>query len=264
MSIWQAILLGIVEGITEFLPVSSTGHLIIASSIMGIAESDFTKTFNVAVQFGAILSVVVLYGRRFILNFSLYIKLFIAFLPAAVIGFLLIHQIDELLGSVITVGVTLLLGGVVLLFVDNWFRLAEEQPDREPNNLDALVIGLFQVISMIPGVSRSAATIVGGLTRNLNRKTSAEFSFFLAVPTMFAATCFKLYKTYRSTGGFTHHEIHMLLIGNLVAFIVAMAAIKGFITFLTKHGFIVFGWYRIAVGIFVLFLYFIGFKILMV
>lgn len=264
MSIWQAIVLGIIEGISEFLPISSTGHLIIASSIMGITESDFTKTFTVAVQFGAILSVLVLYGKRFFQNFSLYIKLFIAFLPAAVIGFLLIHQIDEMLGSVITVGVTLLLGGVILLFVDNWFRRAEEEPNREVSNFDALIIGLFQVISMVPGVSRSAATIVGGLSRNLNRKTSAEFSFFLAVPTMFAATCFKLYKYYKSGGGFTHHEINLLLIGNAVAFVVALIAIKSFITYLTKHGFKMFGWYRIGIGIFVLFLFFIGFKIEMV
>jgi undecaprenyl-diphosphatase len=169
-----------------------------------------------------------------------------------------------MLGSVITVGVTLLLGGVVLLFVDNWFRQAEEEPNREVSNMDALVIGLFQVISMIPGVSRSAATIVGGLSRNLNRKTSAEFSFFLAVPTMFAATCFKLYKSYKSGGGFTHHEIHLLLIGNAVAFVVALIAIKGFITYLTKHGFKIFGWYRIGIGLMVLFLYFIGFKMGMV
>lgn len=265
MSIWQAIILGIVEGISEFLPISSTGHMVVTSSVMGIAESDFVKTFTVAIQFGAILSVLVLYWRRFIQNFTLYIKLFVAFLPAGIIGFLLIHKIDEMLGSVVTVGVSLLIGGIILLFVDFWFRESEEQPDRPVTYVDAFIIGLFQVISMIPGVSRSGATIVGGLTRGLNRKTAAEFSFFLAVPTMFAATCFKLYKYSKQGGGFTHQEIHLLLIGNIVAFIIALIAIKAFINYLSKNGFKIFGWYRIGIGVFILVLKLVlDFKIEMV
>lgn len=249
MTIVQAIILGIIEGITEFLPVSSTGHMIIASSFMGIANDSFTKAFTVAIQFGAILSVIVLYWRRFIKSFDFYVKLFIAFLPAAVIGLLCIKIIDKLLGDVYVVAATLLIGGVVLLFIDKWFEKSEQQPDKEITHKNAFVVGLYQVISMIPGVSRSAATIIGGLASKLNRKTAAEFSFFLAVPTMFAATCYKLYKFYKEQGGIDSHDIHLLVIGNILAFVVAMLAIKTFIAYLTKHGFKLFGYYRIAMGL---------------
>lgn len=263
MNISQAIILGIIEGITEFLPVSSTGHMIIASSLMGIASESFTKAFTVAIQLGAILSVMVLYWRRFIKSFDFYVKLLVAFLPAAVIGLLCIKIIDQMLGDVYVVATTLLLGGIILLFIDWWFRKSELEPDKEVTHKNALVIGLFQVVSMIPGVSRSAATIIGGLQQKLNRKTAAEFSFFLAVPTMFGATCFKLYKFYKEQGGIDSHQVHLLIIGNVLAFVVAMFAIKTFIAFLTKHGFKVFGYYRIAVGLAIIILTLMGVKLQM-
>lgn len=258
MSIFQAIILAIIEGLTEFLPVSSTGHMIIGSSVLGIAENPFVKNYTVIIQFGAILSVLVLYWKRFFKSFDFYIKLFVAFLPAAVIGFLASDYIDMLLENVIVVAVTLLLGGIFLLFVDKIFEQNEKNPDGEPSLKNAFIIGVFQVIAMIPGVSRSAATIIGGLTQKLTRKAAAEFSFFLAVPTMFAATSYKLLKIYQSETGFTSHDIQVLAVGNIVAFIVALLAIKLFIGFLTKHGFKVFGWYRIVVGLVILGMYFAG------
>jgi len=245
----QAIILGIVEGITEFLPISSTGHLMVTSSLMGIAEDSFTKAFTVAIQLGAILAVVVLYWKRFFKSFSFYYKLFVAFLPAGILGFLLIKQIDNMLGNVMVVVWTFFIGGIILLFVDKWFRNTENSPDREIKYSNAFTIGLFQAISMIPGVSRSAATIVGGLTQKLNRKSAVEFSFFLAVPTMFVATAFKLFQYYKQGNGFHGQEVGLLLIGNVVAFGVAMLAIKFFITYLQKHGFRVFGIYRIIAAI---------------
>ena len=264
MNIFQAVVLAIIEGITEFLPISSTGHMIIGSSVLGIAENEFVKNFTVIIQFGAILSVVVLYWRRFFKSIDFYIKLFVAFIPAAVIGLLAIDYIDMLLGNVIVVACTLLLGGIFLLFVDRIFEKNESNPESEPNIKSSFIIGVFQVIAMIPGVSRSAATIIGGLTQKLTRKAAAEFSFFLAVPTMFAATCYKLLKIYQSQTGFTSHDIQILAVGNIVAFIVAMLAIKFFINFLTKHGFKVFGYYRIVIGIIILSMYFAGIDLKMV
>jgi len=260
MDFFQAIILAIVEGITEYLPVSSTGHMIIASSIMGIASNDFVKMFTVAIQFGAILSVIVLYWKRFFQTLDFYFKLAVAFLPAAVLGFLLNDFIDSLLENVVVVAITLLLGGIVLLFVDKWFKQKEED---EVTYRKALTIGFFQVIAMIPGVSRSAATIIGGLSQKMSRKAAAEFSFFLAVPTMFAATAYKMLKFHKEVG-FTSDNLPLLLIGNVVAFIVALIAIKGFISYLTKNGFKVFGWYRIAVGTIILVLYFMGYNLQMV
>jgi len=250
-----AFILGIVEGLTEFLPISSTGHLMIASHFLGIGNDDFTKTFTVAIQFGAILAVVVLYWKRFFKSLNFYYKLFVAFLPAGILGFLLIHKIDEMLGNVMVVCWTFFIGGVILLFVDNWFKKAELEPDKEVKYSSALIIGLFQAISMIPGVSRSAATIVGGLTQKLNRKSAVEFSFFLAVPTMFMATSYKLFQYFKEGDGFHGQDIQFLLIGNVVAFIVAMLAIKFFITYLQKHGFRIFGIYRILAAIVIYILY---------
>lgn len=261
MSIIQAIILAIIEGITEFLPVSSTGHMIIGSSVMGIATESFTKTFTVAIQFGAILSVVALYWKHFFKSVDFYIKLIIAFIPAVVLGVLLNDYIDALLENVLVVGITLFVGGLVFLFVDKWFAKTEVDGKSEINNMSALKIGLFQTIAMIPGVSRSAATIIGGLTQKLNRKSAAEFSFFLAVPTMFAATAKKLYDFYKDGGGFSGEEIKLLAIGNVVAFIVALLAIKSFITFLTKHGFKWFGYYRIVVGLVIIVLYLLGYNL---
>ena len=259
MNYFEAIILAIIEGLTEYLPVSSTGHMIIASSMMGIASDEFVKMFTIAIQFGAILSVVVLYWKRFFQSIDFYLKLFVAFLPAAVIGFLLNDYIDALLENVIVVAFSLMIGGVVLLFVDKWFKYQENDPD-EMTYGKALAVGFFQVIAMVPGVSRSAATIIGGLTQNLTRTAAAEFSFFLAVPTMFAATAYKMLK-FQKEVGFTLENIPVLLVGNAIAFVVAMVAIKGFITFLTKHGFEMFGWYRIALGAIILILYSLGYQL---
>lgn len=258
MNIWQAIVLAIIEGITEFLPISSTGHMIIASSVMGISHLDFTKMFTVNIQFGAILSVLVLYWRRFFQNidFNFYLKLFVAVVPALVFGFLLNDFIDSLLENVLVVALTLLAGGVFLLFVD---KIADgEGREKAITFPDAFKIGLFQCIAMIPGVSRSAATIVGGMLQGLTRKQAAEFSFFLTVPTMAAASGYKLLKTYDTI---QDEDIQILLIGNLVAFIVAMMAIKFFISFLTKYGFKVFGYYRIVLGLILLGLLASGYKL---
>ncbi|WP_347156803.1 undecaprenyl-diphosphate phosphatase [Pontibacter chitinilyticus] len=266
MSILQAIILAIVEGLTEFLPVSSTGHMIIASSLMGINELPITKIFEVNIQFGAILSVVVLYWRRFLQDFTFYKKLLLAFIPAAVIGFALNDVIDALLESITVVAVMLILGGIVLLFVDKWFRNAADDRISYKN---ALIIGFAQCLAMIPGVSRSAASIIGGLAQGINRKAAAEFSFFLAVPTMLAAAGYKLVtdllgleisdlvkfdlvKIRNSFDVIHPNDLKLLLIGNFVAFVVAMVAIRFFISFLTKYGFKLFGYYRIALGVAIL------------
>jgi undecaprenyl-diphosphatase len=244
MSVIQAIIIAIVEGITEFLPVSSTGHMIIAQSILGVQSTDFVKAFTVNIQFGAILSVLALYWKRFFQTWDFYFRLFVACLPL-MIAYLLEKQIDNMLESVLTVAVALLLGGILLIFVDRWF----DRPENEHTRLTykkALIIGFFQIISVIPGVSRSAATIVGGMSQKLSRKAAAEFSFFLAVPTMFAASALKLIGNYKLISA---ENINLLLIGNAVSFIVAVIAIKSFIAFLTRYGFKWFGYYRIAVGL---------------
>jgi len=258
MSIIEAVILAIVEGLTEYLPVSSTGHMIIASSLMGMSSSPFVKTFTVAIQLGAILSVVVLYWKRFFQTMDFYFKLLIAFLPALVIGLLLNDFIDQLLERVEVVAVMLILGGIVFLFVDKLFQKNEEQGLSSVTYPTAFKIGMFQTIAMIPGVSRSAATILGGLTQQLTKKMAAEFSFFLAVPTMFAATAYKLLKFYKEGNVFGQQEMLLLLVGNLIAFIVGMIAIKSFINFLTKHGFKMFGYYRIILGLIILMLYVMG------
>lgn len=262
MTILQAIILAIIEGITEFLPVSSTGHMIIGSSVMGIASHPFVKVFTVAIQFGAILSVLVLYWRRFLQNFEFYIKLLVAFLPAAFFGLLFKKHIDRLLEDVVVVAFALIAGGILFLFLDGYFaRRARQETSVDDISLPrALRIGMFQVVSMIPGVSRSAATIIGGLTQGLSPTTAAEFSFFLAVPTMFAATCKSLWDYIDEEGGsFSGDELLLLAIGNVVAFIVAMIAIRSFIQFLTKNGFKIFGYYRIVVGVIILILWYLGY-----
>jgi undecaprenyl-diphosphatase len=259
MSYIDAIILAIVEGLTEFLPVSSTGHMIITTALLGIKPDDFTKTFTVAIQLGAIVSVVILYWKRFFKTFDFYIKLLIAFIPAAVVGLLLGDTIDAMLERVDVVAYALIAGGIFFLFVDNLFKDAEEQGKSEVTNRNAFVVGLFQILAMvIPGISRSAATIIGGLTQKLNKTTAAEFSFFLAVPTMTAATGYKLLKFYLNGGQFTSQEIGLLAVGNVVAFIVAIIAIRSFISFLTKHGFKWFGYYRIIVGVAILLMYYFG------
>ena len=263
MSYIQAIILAIIEGITEFLPISSTGHMIIGSSVMGIAHDPFTKLFTVAIQLGAILSVIVLYWKRFFQSVNFYFKLFVAFIPAVIFGLLFNDYIDALLENVVVVGLTLFLGGIIFLFLDKLFNDAGKT-DASPSYSSALKIGLFQVIAMIPGVSRSAATIIGGLTQKMTRKAAAEFSFFLAVPTMFAATAKKMMDYYKEDISINSTQINLLIIGNAVAFIVAMIAIKSFIGFLTKHGFKLFGYYRIVVGLAILLLYFAGYHLTIV
>ncbi|HEY4650893.1 MAG TPA: undecaprenyl-diphosphate phosphatase [Pontibacter sp.] len=272
MSVWQAIILAIIEGLTEFLPISSTGHMIIASALMGINELPITKIFTVNIQFGAILSVVVLYWRRFLQSFTFYQKLLVAFVPAMVLGFLLMDIIDAMLESVVVTATFLVLGGVVLLFVDKWFAHARQENVTFKN---AFMIGLAQCLAMIPGVSRSAASIIGGMAQGIDRKSAAEFSFFLAVPTMLAASSYKLLtdllkleisdilkfdwpKIQNSFAVITTDDLQLLLIGNVVAFIVAMLAIRFFISFLTKYGFKLFGYYRIALGILLLALLALG------
>ena len=265
MTILQAIVLAIVEGLTEFLPVSSTGHMVIAEGIMGVESTSFVRAFTVMIQFGAILSVLVLYrkrffcfpvapralgqgkGKEFMSRFDLYWKLLIALVPAVILGFLFEDWVDRMLGSVWVVAVVLFLGGIFMLFVDKLFASSDREEITYPK---AFVIGLFQCLAIfLPGLSRSMATIVGGQQQKLSRKAAAEFSFFLAVPTMLGATLLKAYKLYKE-GGIEIFREHMtvLLVGNIVAFIVALAAIKFFIGFLTRYGFKAFGYYRILVG----------------
>jgi undecaprenyl-diphosphatase len=270
MNVFQAVIIAIIEGLTEFLPISSTGHMIITQKILGVAPGDFISLFTVNIQFGAILSVVVLYWKRFISplktspiegsllkkflhRYDFYLKLLVAVLPAALLGLLLNDYINSMLESVVVVAVSLVLGGIVLVFVDNWFKKPID--DQAISYPKAFFIGMFQVISMIPGVSRAAATIIGGLTQKLTRKHAAEFSFFLAVPTMLGATLLELYKKYEIISS---ADLKILIIGNVVAFFVAMAAIKGFITFLSNHGFRAFGYYRIVVGLVILVLLALG------
>jgi undecaprenyl-diphosphatase len=264
MTLFQTIIIAIVEGITEFLPVSSTGHMIIAQKLLAVESTEFVKAFTVNIQFGAILSVIVLYWKRFFQTLDFYWKLLIAFLPAAVIGFLAGDFIDDLLENIWVVAIMLILGGVFMLFVDKWFNKPEE--NQEMNWKRALKIGFFQCIAMIPGVSRSMATIVGGMSTKLSRKNAAEFSFFLAVPTMAAASGYKLFQLIKDPAATTMltENLTTLLIGNIVAFIVAMAAIKFFINFLTKHGFKAFGYYRILVGGIILILLLMGQNLSMV
>ncbi|MBP5667137.1 MAG: undecaprenyl-diphosphate phosphatase [Salinivirgaceae bacterium] len=266
MSIFESIIIAIVEGLTEFLPVSSTGHMIITQGLLGVESDAFVKAFTVVIQFGAILSVVVLYWKRFfrlntepapegagalkrlIHKFDFYWKLLVAFVPAAVIGLLFSDKIDEMLESVTVVAVMLVVGGVFMLFCDKIFNRGSDETKLTERR--ALYIGLFQCIAMIPGVSRSMATIVGGMAQKLTRKAAAEFSFFLAVPTMCAASGYKMLKLLLSDEGLQllTDNLGVLIIGNIVAFVVALLAMKWFVAFLTKYGFKVFGIYRIISG----------------
>lgn len=267
MDILQTIIIAIVEGLTEFLPVSSTGHMIITESLLGVDVSDpFVNAFTVIIQFGAILSVICLYWKRFfypdavregksywkaMLDF--YARLVVGVLPAVVLGLAFNDAIEKNLGNVTLVAVMLIIGGVFMLFCDRLFNKGSEQTPLTYRR--AFIIGLIQCISMIPGVSRSMATIVGGMSQRLTRKAAAEFSFFLAVPTMFGATCLETYKLISHGGGnilVEGNNLSTLLLGSAVAFIVAIAAIKFFINYVTKYGFAAFGWYRIAVGLIII------------
>ena len=248
MDFIQAIVLAIIEGLTEFLPVSSTGHMIIASTFMGIASNDFVKLFTVAIQFGAILSVVIVYFKKFFQSWGFYAKLFVAFIPTGILGLLLKSHIDSLLENVWVVAVSLLLGGIVLLFVDKYFAKNEIDGKDEVDFKTGFIIGAIQSLAMIPGVSRSAATIIGGLSQKLTRKAAAEFSFFLAVPTMFAATAKSMWDEKELLIKSSNNEILLLVVGNIIAFVVAYIAIRSFISYLSKNGFKIFGYYRIILG----------------
>ena len=287
MSLFEAIIIAIVEGLTEFLPVSSTGHMVITSSLLGIADDDFTKLFEVSIQLGAIMAVVLIYWKKF-MQFSqweFYAKLLVGVLPALLFGFLFNDQIDRMLGSETIVALSLLLGGIVLVYIDRWF----DQPSKQKPDLFAtettlselieaddkltykksLLIGFWQVLAMIPGVSRSAASIIGGMQQKLTRNFAAEFSFFLAVPTMFAASAYSIFlKDWKASGidkkGYeliseSSHNLTAFAVGNIVAFIVAIIAIKFFINYLKVYGFRVFGFYRIITGIILLLLIFLGY-----
>lgn len=252
MSYLEAIILAIIEGLTEFLPVSSTGHMIIATALMGMKSSAFVKLFTIVIQLGTILSVLVLYWKRFFKSMDFYYKLVVAAIPASILGLILNDFIDSLLESPLMVGVMLVLGGVILLFVDKWFNKPTIDSSDNISFKQAFVIGAYQCLALIPGTSRSASTIIGGMTQKLTRKAAAEFSFFLAIPMMLGASVVKLYKFLKEGHSFTGEEINLLVVGNIVGFIVAIIAIKTFIDILTKYGFKVFGWYRIVVGVIII------------
>lgn len=262
MTVFQAIIIAIVEGLTEFLPISSTGHMVYTASIFGIEKEAFTKLFIESIQFGAILSVVVLYWKKFFdfkkLNF--YLKLLVAFIPAVIVGVLLKEYIDQILEKPIFIAVITLLGGVLLLFVDKWFKNNNIDNIDDVNYKKSFNVGLFQILAiLLPGFSRSAATILGGMIQKMNRKTAAEFSFFLAVPTLAGAFAKSTWDAYKETPELlSGNNIQLLAIGNVVAFIVAMLAIKTFINFLTKYGFKAFGYYRIVIGLAIIILSLLG------
>jgi len=283
MTTAEAVILAVVEGLTEFLPVSSTGHMILTEALMKMQVTSFSKVFIVNIQFGAILSVLVLYWRRFFQSMDFYFKLLVAFIPAAVLGFLLNDFIDSLLSSVVIVAISLLVGGVILIFTDRIFHAQIEDIHDEDEKVvvretdefgveinkkvlkkfkidwtQAFIIGCFQCIAMIPGVSRSAATIIGGLQQKMNIKRAAEFSFFLAVPTISAAALYKLMKSFDDVRG---ADIDFLLIGNAVSFVVGVIAIKFFIGLITRYGLKFFGYYRIILGIAILVLLALGHKL---
>ncbi|MDB5209058.1 MAG: UDP-diphosphatase [Flavisolibacter sp.] len=287
MSIIEAIIIAIVEGLTEFLPISSTGHMVITSSALGIGDNDFTKLFEVAIQLGAILAVVILYWKKFFqfTKWEFYAKLMVGVIPALVFGFLFNDQIDEMLGSTTIVATSMVLGGIVLLFIDGWFNHASQktsdilatevtsaeliEADEKLSFKKSLIIGCWQVLAMIPGVSRSAASIIGGMQQKLSRNFAAEFSFFLAVPTMVAASAYSLFLKKWGEGAATKKGYELILetsqntqafiVGNVVAFIVALIAIKFFISYLQRHGFRMFGWYRIIAGTILLILVLLGY-----
>jgi undecaprenyl-diphosphatase len=262
MDVFQAIIIAIIEGLTEYLPVSSTGHMIFASSYFDIQNDDFVKLFQVSIQFGAILAVVVLYWKKFFdfSKFNFFIKLACAVIPALVLGKLFDDKIEAVLGDPIPIAIVLIVGGIILLFIDNHFKNPTIVQEEDISVKKAVAIGFWQCLAMMPGTSRSAATIIGGMQQGLTRQAAAEFSFFLAVPTMLAVTCYSVFlKTYEHSQmkGYelilkSNENITMFLLGNVVAFIVAVLAIKFFIGIIKEYGFKPWGWYRIVVGSFLL------------
>ncbi|MDN3708116.1 undecaprenyl-diphosphate phosphatase [Myroides ceti] len=272
MDIFQAIIIAIIEGLTEYLPISSTAHMGFTAALMGMEETEFLKMFQVSIQFGAILSVVALYWKKFF-NFSnlgFYIKLALAVVPALGLGYLLDDKIEAVLGNQIAISSMLVFGGVILLFVDKWFKHPTVTDEKEISIKKAVIIGFWQCLAMMPGTSRSAASIIGGMTQGLTRRAAAEFSFFLAVPTMLAVTVYSVFVKTWGAGtvnpqkGYemimaSSETIQIFIIGNVIAFIVALVAVKTFINVLTKYGFKFWGWYRIIIGI-VLLVYFTYYK----
>jgi undecaprenyl-diphosphatase len=258
MTIVQAIILAIVEGLTEFLPISSTAHMKFTNPIIGVASTPFSDMFEIVIQLAAILAVVVVYYKKFF-DFSrlaFYIKLIIAVVPALVFGFLLKKHIDHALGNLYFISGVMIAGGILFLFVDRWFRNPTIDDEKQISNGVAFRIGCYQVLSILfPGLSRSAATIIGGMSQSLSRKAAAEFSFFLAVPTMIAASVKSFWDVYKD-----HHEVlskenfSLLGISSIVTFIVSIIVIRYFIGFLKRHGFKVWGYYRIVVGLVMLLL----------
>jgi len=272
MDLVKAIIIAIIEGLTEYLPISSTAHMGFAASLMGLQETEFLKMFQVSIQFGAILSVVVAYRKKFFdfSNLQFYYKLAFAVMPALIIGFFLDDVIESVLGNQIAISTVLVLGGVVLLFADSWFKNPVIHDEKEITVKKAITIGFWQCLAMMPGTSRSAASIIGGMAQGLSRKAAAEFSFFLAVPTMLAVTLYSVFvktwgkETLHPQKGYqmileSQDHILIFIVGNVVAFIVAWIAIKSFISLLNKYGFKPWGWYRIVVGI-ALLVYFYYFK----
>ncbi len=262
MDTLQAIIIAIIEGLTEFLPISSTAHMGFTASLLGMEESEFLKMFQVSIQFGAILAIVVLYWKKFFdfTNFNFYLKLIFAVIPALALGYLFDDLIEEVLGNQIAISSVLVLGGIVLLFVDNWFKNPTVLDEKDISIKKAVIIGFWQCLAMMPGTSRSAASIIGGMTQGLTRKAAAEFSFFLAVPTMLAVTVYSVFVKTWGKGTPTEmkgyemifqdqNHINLFIIGNIVAFVVAVIAVKTFINLLTKYGFKIWGWYRIIIGI---------------
>ena len=270
MGIAEAIVLAIVEGLTEFLPVSSTGHMIITSSMLGIQKDEFTKLFEVSIQFGAILAVVVLYGRKFFefRRWQFYAKLIVGVIPALVLGYLFTDKIDALLESPTTVAIAMLAGGIILMFIDAVFKKPVIESDDQVSFGKAFIVGLWQTIAMVPGVSRSAASIIGGMSQRFTRFLAAEFSFFLAVPTMFAASVYSLFVKKWSQDGISRTGYQIItstsentiafIVGNVVAFVVALLAIRFFLNYLKVYGFRIFGIYRILAGIALLILLLTG------
>ncbi|MCX6249298.1 MAG: undecaprenyl-diphosphate phosphatase [Bacteroidetes bacterium] len=262
MTFFQLLILSVIEGITEFLPVSSTGHMALASAFLGIEKDPFTTLFIENIQFGAIISVILIYWRKFF-DFSklrFYLKLLVAFIPAAIVGILLKKHIDRALENPLFITIVMLLGGIILIFVDNWFKNPVIDKEENISYKNSLVIGFFQLLAIVfPGFSRSAATIIGGMQQKLTRKVAAEFSFFLAVPTLAGAFAKSLWDAHKETPAIlNNHNLLLLLIGNLIAFIVAIIAIKAFIAFLTRYGFKLFGYYRIVIGLVILLIIIFG------
>ncbi|MFN4312672.1 MAG: undecaprenyl-diphosphate phosphatase [Chitinophagaceae bacterium] len=270
MNFFEAILIAIVEGLTEFIPVSSTAHMIFTSTALGIQEDEYVKMFQVSIQFGAILAVVVLYWEKFFnfQNIRFYLKLALAVMPALVLGYLFNEKIETLLESPLPIAIVLVLGGIVLLFVDRMFKDPEVTSEKQLSIPKAMVIGFWQCLAMMPGVSRSAASIIGGMQQKLSRKLAAEFSFFLAVPTMLAVTVYSIFLKEWGTGPVKHKGYEMIVEnkqnlyafigGNVAAFFVAIIAIKFFINFLTRYGFRIWGIYRIIAGLILLVLMLTG------